>query len=47
MCTGCVEGVAGDMILITPPLVITCQQIDELVVILIDALKAVQSQLLH
>jgi adenosylmethionine-8-amino-7-oxononanoate aminotransferase len=47
MCAGCVEGVAGDMILITPPLVITCQQIDELAVILKDALKAVQSQLLH
>ncbi len=27
-CTGCVEGVAGDMMLVTPPLVITCDQVE-------------------
>jgi adenosylmethionine-8-amino-7-oxononanoate aminotransferase len=45
MCTGCVEGVAGDMILITPPLVITPEQVDELVGLTKDALGAVQSEL--
>lgn len=45
-CTGSVEGVAGDMILVTPPLVITREQVDELVGILKDTVEAIQLQLL-
>jgi adenosylmethionine-8-amino-7-oxononanoate aminotransferase len=42
-CTGCVEGVAGDMLLVTPPLVITRVQVDELMDILKESLRAVQA----
>ncbi len=45
-CTGCVEGVAGDMMLVTPPLIITRQQVDELIAILKEALQATQARLL-
>jgi 4-aminobutyrate aminotransferase-like enzyme len=47
MCSGCVEGVAGDMILITPPLVITREQIDDLIRIMRDALQALQKELVQ
>ena len=45
MCFGCVEGVAGDMILITPPLTITRPQIDDLIRIMQDALHTLQVEL--
>ncbi len=45
-CAGCVEGVAGDMMLVTPPLVITPKQVDELVDIMKQALKVLQAELL-
>lgn len=43
-CAGCVEGVAGDMMLVTPPLTITREQVDELVGITREALEAVRAQ---
>lgn len=43
-CTGCVEGVAGDMMLVTPPLTITRDQVDEVVVMLRDALLSLRDQ---
>ena len=42
---GCVDGVEGDMHLVTPPLTITSEQVDELVGILDEALAAVESEL--
>lgn len=45
-CSGCVEGVTGDMTLITPPLVITREEIDEMIAILRDALGFLQPELL-
>ena len=45
-CTGCIEGVAGDMMLVTPPLVITREQVDEMVGLLREALVAAQARLL-
>jgi adenosylmethionine-8-amino-7-oxononanoate aminotransferase len=45
-CTGCIDGVAGDMLLVTPPLVITREEIDETVEIMKDALAATQKLLL-
>ena len=44
-CTGCIEGVAGDMMLVTPPLVITKEQVDEMIGILKEAIPAAQAQL--
>jgi adenosylmethionine-8-amino-7-oxononanoate aminotransferase len=44
-CTGCVDGVAGDMMLVTPPLIITNQQVDEMIDIMKEALEATQAQL--
>ncbi|MFC2031165.1 aspartate aminotransferase family protein [Chloroflexota bacterium] len=46
MCTGCVEGVAGDMILVTPPLIITPEQVDELMGLMKSALRVLQAELL-
>jgi adenosylmethionine-8-amino-7-oxononanoate aminotransferase len=46
MCTGCVEGVAGDMILVTPPLTITPEQVDEMLEPMKEALSALQTELL-
>jgi adenosylmethionine-8-amino-7-oxononanoate aminotransferase len=43
-CTGCVDGVAGDMMLVTPPLTITPAQVDELVAITKDAVEAVRAE---
>ena len=45
-CFGCVEGVAGDMILVTPPLVITPREIDEMIGIMKDAMKELETELL-
>jgi adenosylmethionine-8-amino-7-oxononanoate aminotransferase len=42
-CTGSVDGVAGDMILIAPPLVITPAQVDEMMALMGAALNATQS----
>jgi adenosylmethionine-8-amino-7-oxononanoate aminotransferase len=44
-CTGCVEGVAGDMMLVTPPLIITRQQVDEMIDIMKESLTALQARL--
>ena len=44
-CTGCIDGVAGDMMLVTPPLTITREQVDELVDKLRAALKVVEAAL--
>lgn len=38
-CKGCVNGVEGDMILISPPLIITKNQIDEIIIILKEAIN--------
>jgi adenosylmethionine-8-amino-7-oxononanoate aminotransferase len=42
---GCVNGVAGDMALVTPPLVITGGEIDEMVDIMEQSIKACQDEL--
>ena len=39
-CTGCVDGAAGDMILIAPPLIIEKDQIDKIIEILKDSINA-------
>ena len=39
-CTGCVDGAAGDMILIAPPLIIEKVQIDKIIEILKDSIYA-------
>lgn len=44
-CTGSLDGVAGDMILIAPPLVTTEAQVDEMVALIQDALMATQDKL--
>jgi adenosylmethionine-8-amino-7-oxononanoate aminotransferase len=44
-CTGSLDGVAGDMMLITPPLIVTRQEIDEIVGILKESIEAVQTKL--
>ena len=41
-CAGCVDGVAGDMILMAPPLITTKAQVDEIVAILHEAVEAVE-----
>jgi len=45
-CTGCVEGVAGDMVLVTPPLIITRQQVDDMIAIMKETLQVLQAKLL-
>jgi len=45
-CTGCVEGVAGDMALVTPPLITTPEQVDEMLGIMKEALRALQDEFL-
>lgn len=42
---GGLEGVAGDSIMVTPPLVITAEQVDEIVGILRSAIEEVQAEL--
>lgn len=44
-CTGSLDGVAGDMMLITPPLIITREEVDEVVAILKESIEAVQTKL--
>ena len=44
-CTGCVNGAAGDMNLVAPPLVITREQVDEMVDLIKEALTATQEAL--
>ncbi|MCJ7567017.1 MAG: aminotransferase class III-fold pyridoxal phosphate-dependent enzyme, partial [Anaerolineales bacterium] len=41
-CTGCVDGAAGDMNLVAPPLVITREQVDEMVDLIKETLTATQ-----
>jgi adenosylmethionine-8-amino-7-oxononanoate aminotransferase len=43
-CTGSVDGVAGDMILMAPPLIITESQVDEFMSILHASIAAVQQE---
>jgi len=43
---GCVEGTMGDMMLVTPPLVITRQQVDQMMDILKETTRAIQAQVL-
>lgn len=42
---GAINGVAGDSILITPPLIITCEQIDELVSLLEKSIRQLMDKL--
>lgn len=44
-CSGCVDGVRGDMALVTPPLVITKGQVDELISTLHAAIPDVEKRL--
>jgi adenosylmethionine-8-amino-7-oxononanoate aminotransferase len=44
-CTGSVDGVAGDMVLLAPPFVITKEQIDECVSILHETITAMEKEL--
>ncbi len=44
-CTGCVEGAAGDMMLVTPPLTITRTQVDELIGIVKQTLTSFEAEL--
>jgi len=44
-CTGTVRGVAGDTILMAPPLITTKAQIDEIMAILHDSMKALEAQI--
>lgn len=45
-CSGTVNGVAGDMMLLAPPLIITAEQMDEVLNILDDSLKELEKELL-
>ena len=44
-CTGSVDGVLGDMILMAPPLVISKEEVDEIIAILQQSLEAVSARL--
>jgi adenosylmethionine-8-amino-7-oxononanoate aminotransferase len=44
-CTGNVDGVAGDMVLVTPPLITTRAQVDEIINLTKQAIAAAQDQL--
>ena len=44
---GCVDGVEGDMLMVTAPLIITREQIDGMIDIMKEALKATQARLLN
>jgi adenosylmethionine-8-amino-7-oxononanoate aminotransferase len=43
-CAGTVRGVAGDTILMAPPLITTKAQIDEIMAILHDAMRAFEAE---
>jgi adenosylmethionine-8-amino-7-oxononanoate aminotransferase len=45
-CAGTVRGVAGDTILMAPPLITTKQQIDEIMAILHDSMRAFEARVL-
>jgi len=45
-CAGTVRGVAGDTILMAPPLITTKEQIDEIMAILHDSMRAFEAQVL-
>ena len=45
-CTGSVHGDSGDMILLAPPLIITKEQIDEVVDILVASIESVTKKIL-
>ena len=45
-CTGCVEGVAGDMVMVTPPLITTPAQVDEMLGLMKEALRPMQAELM-
>ena len=44
-CSGAVEGIKGDMILMAPPLIITRSQIDEIMAILHESISAVEKDI--
>ena len=44
-CTGAVDGVLGDMTLLAPPLVISKDQVDEVVNALDESLTAIEAKL--
>lgn len=44
-CNGCVDGIAGDMILMAPPLIITKDQADEIVAILHEAVATLEERI--
>jgi adenosylmethionine-8-amino-7-oxononanoate aminotransferase len=46
-CTGSVDGVAGDMVLVTPPLIITREQVDDMVAIMKDTLVVLQREIVN
>jgi adenosylmethionine-8-amino-7-oxononanoate aminotransferase len=45
-CTGTVRGVAGDTILMAPPMITTKEQIDEIMAILHDSMRAFEAWVL-
>ena len=44
-CTGSIDGMAGDMVLMAPPLVINAPQIDEILAILDNSFTEVETSL--
>ncbi|MGQ9629461.1 MAG: aminotransferase class III-fold pyridoxal phosphate-dependent enzyme [bacterium] len=45
-CTGCVDGAAGDMILMAPPLIIERNEVDQIIDILKETISAVEKRVL-
>ena len=45
-CFGSIEGTAGDMMMVTPPLIITRPQVDDLIALLKETVEAIQAELL-
>lgn len=45
MANGCVDGIAGDMILMAPPLIITKDQVDEMLAILHESIASVEREI--
>jgi adenosylmethionine-8-amino-7-oxononanoate aminotransferase len=43
--SGCADGVSGDLVMLGPPLIITAEQMDEMVALLGEAVKAVVEQI--
>src|SRR5690606_35779798 len=43
-CNGCVDGIAGDMILMAPPQIITRSQVDDIVAILHESIAALEKE---